>query len=248
MFSDGNAGSDYAVVEEDGRAADRAARSWRCRRRLVTGRQWALGIITSTSKLVVLRIGAGELRLIATDPVTSVQNAGWLADSKSIVIFGSEPGKPPRHYRVSMSGGAPVPILPENLAFAMFAPNGEIAIGSTGDGAFAIYPLAGGAARPIAGLDATDEPIAFSEDSRSIFVQKAGRLLPAVVDRIDLVTGRRTMSWVRSGQPCRRGWGVCDGARDEGRRHAVRVRVHQASVRVVCGDGRVAMKPPRPPR
>ena len=68
----------------------------------------------------------------------------------------------------------------------------EIAIGSTGDGAFAIYPLAGGPARPIAGLDATDEPVAFSEDSGSIFVQKAGRRIPAVVDRIDLATGKRT--------------------------------------------------------
>ncbi|MEO6222527.1 MAG: hypothetical protein ABIP90_04705 [Vicinamibacterales bacterium] len=41
--------------------------------------------------------------------------------------------------------------------------------------------------------DESDEPIAFSEDSQSIFVQKVGRRLPAVVDRIDLATGKRTL-------------------------------------------------------
>lgn len=192
MFSDGNAGSDYAVVwrKTDGSpivqlGPGSAGGGWS-----PDGR-WALGIITSTSKLVAYPIGAGESRPIATEPVASVQNAAWLADSKTIVILGSEPGKPPRHYRVSMSGGAAVPILPENVSFALFAPSGDVALGGTGDGAFAIYPLGGGAARPIAGLDATDEPIAFSEDSQSIFVQRTG--WPAVVDRIDLATGKRTL-------------------------------------------------------
>ena len=194
MFSDGNAGSDYAVVwrKTDGSPIVQlgpgdAGGGWS------PDSKWALGIVTSSSKLVAYPIGAGEQRVIKTDPVTQLQDASWLPDSKSIVIFGTEPGKPPRYYRVSMSGGAAVPILPENVSSALFAPNGEIAVGQNPDGGFAIYSVAGGPARPIAGLDQTDEPIAFSEDSQTIFVQKTGRRLPAVVDRLDLATGKRTM-------------------------------------------------------
>ncbi len=202
MFSDGNAGADYGVVWRTTEGSPIVhlgpgdASGWS------PDGKWALGMISSTSKLVAYPIGAGEARPIAIAPVTQLQSAAWLGNSMSIVLLGSEPGKAPRHYRIEMIGGAAVPILPENVASAIFAPNGEFALGQTVQGAFEIHPLAGGKARPMGALDVTDEPIAFSEDSRSIFVQKTGRRLPAIVDRVDVATGKRT--WFKEFAPANR--------------------------------------------
>ena len=125
--------------------------------------------------------------------MTHIQEAQWLPDSKSVVVLGSEPSKPTRHYRVLLSGGAPVPVLPEGVVSALFAPDGKTAVGVTTDGGWALYPVDGGAARPLAALEDSDEPFAFSEDGRAVFVQRTG-LIPAVVDRIDLSTGKRRPS------------------------------------------------------
>jgi serine/threonine protein kinase len=193
MFADGNAGSDYGVVWRtiDGSPIAQLGPGdpgpgWS------PDGKWALAVIVSRAKLVAYPIGAGNARPINTDPVTNLVYAQWMADSQAIVVFGNEPGKSPRHYRVTLSGGAPVPILPENLSYALLAPNGEIALGATPDHTFAIYALAGGPGRPIASIGTTDEPIAFSEDSRSVFIQQVGQKVPAVVDRIDIATGKRT--------------------------------------------------------
>ena len=191
LFSDGNGGADYAVVwrKVDGspivHLGDGDNRGWS-----PDGR-WVLGLIASRSELVAYPLGAGDPLHIAIGPVTHIQEAQWLPDSKSVVVLGSEPSKPTRHYRVPLSGGAPVPVLPEGVVSALFAPDGKTAVGVTTDGGWALYPVDGGAARPLAALEDSDEPFAFSEDGRTVFVQRTG-LIPAVVDRIDLSTGKRT--------------------------------------------------------
>jgi len=191
LFADGNGGADYGAVwrKTDGspivRLGDGDTGGWS-----PDGR-WALGVITSKSHLVAYPVGAGEPQRIATSPVTHVQAAGWL-DSTSVFFIGSEPGKAPRYYRQTLTGGAPVPVLPDGVGFALFAPDGTTALGANADGAYAIYPLGGGPARSLPSLGVVDEPFAFSEDSRTIFV-KRGAGIPAVVDRIDVATGKRTL-------------------------------------------------------
>jgi len=193
MFSDGNSGSDYGVVwrKTDGSPIVRLGPGdsdggWS------PDGKWAVGLIASTSKLVAYPIGAGEPKPINTEPISQIQSTRWMADSKTLLVFGNEPGGPKRHYRVALAGGTPTPILPESQSFALLSPDGNIAIGKNAEGAFCVFPLAGGAARRLPSLSGTDQPIAFSEDSRSIFVQRFGRALPAVVDRIDVATGKRT--------------------------------------------------------
>ena len=90
-----------------------------------------------------------------------------------------------------LAGGAPVPILPDVTAVALFSPDRTMAIAPNPDDTFMIHTVAGGPARRLPGMTDADEPFAFSDDGRSVFVQR-GQTIPLVVERIDLQTGKRT--------------------------------------------------------
>jgi hypothetical protein len=55
-----------------------------------------------------------------------------------------------------------------------------------------LFPVAGSEPRPIPGLNPGEQPITFSSDSRSLYVYQPGEL-PALVNRLDLQTGQRTL-------------------------------------------------------
>jgi hypothetical protein len=59
------------------------------------------------------------------------------------------------------------------------------------DGTFQHSSLDGGTPRPITALSAGDRLIAWSGDSRAVYVQQ-GLEVPVRVDRVDLATGART--------------------------------------------------------
>jgi hypothetical protein len=53
-----------------------------------------------------------------------------------------------------------------------------------------LYPVSGGAPRPIPGMAAGEVPIVWGADSNTLFVYRPGEL-PAKVYRLNLVTGER---------------------------------------------------------
>jgi hypothetical protein len=55
-----------------------------------------------------------------------------------------------------------------------------------------LYPVAGGEPRVIPGMNAGEQPITFSTDSRSLYIYQPGEL-PTLVNRLDLQTGNRTL-------------------------------------------------------
>ena len=55
----------------------------------------------------------------------------------------------------------------------------------------ALYPLAGGDPRPIAGAEPEDQPLQWSDDGRTLFVQR-GRV-PMQVYSIDMAGGQRRL-------------------------------------------------------
>ena len=191
VFADGNGGADYSVAwrKVDGSpivrlgAGDSLGFS-------PDGR-WALGVMTSQSQIVVYPMGAGDPIRLDSGPVTHIEAAGWWPDSTSVFMLGSETGKRPRYYRQPLADGSPTPFLPEEVAFALVAPDGSVALGVSGDGSAALYPIGGGPSTPVPAIQSGEIPFAFSEDSRTLFVQVPGRI-PAVVDRIDLRTGQRS--------------------------------------------------------
>jgi hypothetical protein len=151
--------------------------------------KWALGFVTSRNETVLYPIGAGEPRKLDIKPVTHVRFVMWL-DSSALLVFGNEPGKAPRAYRLPIAGGPAVPILTEDVAPAIVAPGGRRVLGFDKNGSAALYSFDGEAPKPLPSIG-DDDPFAFSDDGRAIFVSKPASI-PAKVDRIDIATGQRT--------------------------------------------------------
>ena len=58
------------------------------------------------------------------------------------------------------------------------------------NGAYCLYPVEGGAPRPVNGIHTQERPIEWSEDGKALFVFTRG-VLPAPITRIDIETGAR---------------------------------------------------------
>lgn len=191
LFADGNGGSDYTVSwrNVDGSPVVRLGEGdpvgWS------PDGKWAAAVIPSTGRLVLYPADAGSPRPIDTAPVTASEGFRWYPDSKSIVYFGREPGKPARMYRQPIDGGKPVAFLAEDLVLPIFSPDGRsvICFRPPNDPPM-LYPLDGGAPKPLKGLLPTDGVIGFTDDGQALIVQRAAAV-PVILDRIELASGAR---------------------------------------------------------
>jgi Tol biopolymer transport system component len=156
--------------------------------------KWAVSILPlPNSPIRLLPTGTGEPRELAL-PGLSAEQAAAFVDAKRILFAASEPGHGLRLYVQEIEGGKPRPVTPEGISTALpgFAVSSDgksiAAIGPEQKGA--IFPVDGGATRPIPGLLPGEFPLRFSPDGRSIYVWKRGDL-PARITRVDLESGKR---------------------------------------------------------
>jgi hypothetical protein len=156
--------------------------------------RWVLTRIIreASAPLVILPTGAGEPRRFPRDSIdhSRSQFGAFLPDGKSVVFNGSEPGRPPRAFVQSLTGGATRAVTPEGLFAQLLSPDGKILLVRTTDG-FAAIPIEGGPSRPVPGLQPDDRPLRWAEDGRGLFVTKRSRQLPSRVIRVDIETGER---------------------------------------------------------
>jgi DNA-binding beta-propeller fold protein YncE len=147
----------------------------------------------SPSQLKLLTTGAGEAKDLTKGNINHSW-AHWFPDGKRILLSGNEPGKGVKLYVRELASGKSQAITPEGVNGTAFviAPDSQLVAGIGPDQKGYLYPVAGGEPRVIAGLSAGEQPITFSSDSRSLYVYQPGEL-PALVYRIDLQTGQRTL-------------------------------------------------------
>jgi len=72
------------------------------------------------------------------------------------------------------------------------SPDGRFVIAGGPSAGFALYPVAGGAPRPLEILDQSEKPIGWTADGSALWILQRGRI-PASVFRLDLETGRREL-------------------------------------------------------
>jgi Tol biopolymer transport system component len=141
--------------------------------------KWALASVPSgggkPERLILLPTGAGESRVM-NDRLENFEGAAWLPDGKGFVFAAREKGHEPRIRVQDLEGGDPRPLSPEGVrirpATNPLTPDGKFVLGIQGGAKASLYPLEGGEARPVAGLDAGDEPIQWSEDGRFLYVHR----------------------------------------------------------------------------
>jgi serine/threonine protein kinase len=159
--------------------------------------KWALSIIPQPdTPFLLLPTGTGEHLQIALAGVSAEQGAAWLPDSKAFVFGGTEKGHAVRLYLQNLSGGKPRAITPEGVTVALpgFAVTSDgksiAAIGP--DGKCSLFPVDGGAPRPVPGLQAGEFPLRFSPDDKYLYLWKRGDV-PARVTRLEAATGKRDL-------------------------------------------------------
>ena len=146
-------------------------------------------------EIVLLPTGPGEPLHIKNEGIRNYEAMDWMPDGRQIVFAGSGSGQAVRCYIQDIEGGEPRPITPEGYHFWLgqraVSPTGEWIAAET-DGPPSLFPIAGGEAREISGVEPEDNFFAWSSDGRSIFVSSADEL-PMTVHRINLATGKRTL-------------------------------------------------------
>jgi serine/threonine protein kinase len=159
--------------------------------------RWALPV--EGHPIFVHPTGPGESRTLP-DPDRIVYNlVGW-QDATHAIGFGQKSGERSRGYVQDINGGPPRPFTPEGVTATLVrwwrlpvAPDGTRVVGADEHGTPVIYHIDGSAAQPIAGLAAGDVPVQWAPNGRGLIIAR-GEGLPWVVERLDLLTGKRTPS------------------------------------------------------
>ena len=93
---------------------------------------------------------------------------------------------------MDLEGGKPIPITPEGITGALISPDGKYVLRNDNGAAIEVYPTAGGAPRPLSGLEPGFNPVQWSEDNSSVYRYIRGPI-PAKVYKVNVVTGEKTV-------------------------------------------------------
>lgn len=149
--------------------------------------------LATPDELVLIPTGIGEARHVPLPGLSYVDALGWLPDSSTLVVSARQGEGGMRLFAVPATGGTPRPVTPERASARriVISPDGQWVVAGPADSMLALFPLAGGAPKPIPGVDKDDRPLQWSADGRTLFVARGK--MPVEVWRIDLATGRRTL-------------------------------------------------------
>jgi eukaryotic-like serine/threonine-protein kinase len=138
--------------------------------------KWALTSPSkSASSLVLLPTGAGEARPLPRGSLAVVAQAYFFADGARLALRASEADRPPRIWIQDVAGGAPRPLTDEGMAWlSRPAPDGERIAACKDEGSCAVYPIAGGAPRPIKLAEPRDRPLQFAAGRDALLIGRAG--------------------------------------------------------------------------
>jgi hypothetical protein len=152
--------------------------------------KWALAVVpTSPQQLVIYPTGAGEPRRLERAGIVSYDSARFFPDGKRVLTCGHEAGRADRCYAQSVDGGPPRPVTPEGTTQGFVSPDGRSILARAAEG-LRIYPMDGGVPTPIPGTTRDEQVVRWDASGQSVLVFR-GSEIPAIVERIDVATGRR---------------------------------------------------------
>ena len=146
---------------------------------------------TDPAQLVVYPTGAGQPRKLERGGLVSYETAVLFPDGKRVLACGHETGHAVRCYVQDIEGGKPRPLTPEGTTDGLVSPDGLLVLARDSGGGQKIYPVGGGAARPVPGATPDDAAIRWSADGKSLIVVSLWSDVPVKIERLDLATGRR---------------------------------------------------------
>jgi hypothetical protein len=152
--------------------------------------KWVLCTTRTTDQLVLLPIGPGEPRPLPRHGIAAYAGALWFPDGGRILFNGREHDRGLRSYVMDLAGGAPRPVTPENTWALSISSDGSTLAAISREGGMTLWPLDGSAPRPVPGSLPGDRPVAWSPDSRWLWLFRRNEI-PARIERLEIATGRR---------------------------------------------------------
>jgi Tol biopolymer transport system component len=154
--------------------------------------KWAVVIAPDESHLALLPTGAGETRAIRYPGLRSILMVRCFPDDRHLLLVATEEKGEARLYVGDWDGKSLRAISPEGIRWSglTVSPDGELAAAVGPDRVPRLYPTSGAAPRSVPGLEPGNIPLRFSTNGRWLFVASL-RHTSAMVDRIDLASGRR---------------------------------------------------------
>jgi WD40 repeat protein len=135
--------------------------------------RWAGAMVPSTTEIVLYPTGVGKTVHIPRGPIEVYNEAPkWFADSQSIFFCGREKGQDGRCYTQDIAGGPPKPV---EKGLDWMASDGKTLLSLAALGKL---------------LQPKDTLLSVPPDARALFVASGDH--PLVINRIDVVTGKRT--------------------------------------------------------
>jgi hypothetical protein len=151
----------------------------------------------SPQQLVIVPTGAGESRTLTPGPIVRYSRAVWDPSGRRVVIAGADARNEERLFLQDVAGGPPIPVTGVGVTLAPLgrpvSPDGLRVAALDADGIPTLYPLQGGAPRPVPGLDDYDMPLCWTPDGRELMVARYEETPPRV-ERVEVASGR-TRPW-----------------------------------------------------
>jgi len=155
--------------------------------------KWVLATLSTPSQLILLPTGPGEIKRIERAGIEIYGlGGGWLPDGKRVIFTGREQGHSMRTYIQDIDGGPPRSITPEGVTGTVLSPDGKFVVAKDQAQKPLIYPVEGGAPRPIIDLGNDETAFRWAADSRSLYVYRTQEV-PIKIYRLDALTGHREL-------------------------------------------------------
>jgi eukaryotic-like serine/threonine-protein kinase len=143
----------------------------------------------------LLPTGAGEVKKLATSQIQVKTSTGFTPDGKAVYYAGDD-GHGWKIYIQDLSGGTPHAVTPaisvqrNHFESHILSPDGKTFFARDLSERGGLYPIAGGAPKPILGWLPEDLWVGWAADGRSVYVYHDDKI-SAPLYRIDLATGKR---------------------------------------------------------
>jgi hypothetical protein len=162
--------------------------------------RWLLALPVTGNPVLLHPTGAGQTRKLPNPDNLLFDSAGWLPDSRQVVMFGQAQGGMSRGYVQNIDSGPPRPFTPGGVRSARWwllpvSPDGTRVVAVGSDGKQAVMRVSDGESTPIPGLQDGELIVQWFTDSRSVLAARGGGQ-PWQIDRLDLSSGQRTPALV----------------------------------------------------
>jgi serine/threonine protein kinase len=164
--------------------------------------KWVFSFLSGPPpKVTILPTAAGEAKTVPIPGIERLRSyhQGFLPDGKRIWFSGAEAGHPDRTYVQDIGGvGTPRPVTPEGIFAVGVSPDGKAMLAPDSDGRLTLFPVDGGAAHAVQGIDPGQIFVQWGDDGKSLYMRDDS--LPTAVYKVDLSTGKKT-PWLRLAPP-----------------------------------------------